>query len=60
MTAALTPRKKPTTMLKKGTLHNRREVLKKIRDKDVVHSLFAEIVWSFARPQRRLPLHHPG
>src|ERR1700727_2946793 len=28
---------------KKGTLHHRREVLKKIRDKDVVHSLFAEI-----------------
>jgi large subunit ribosomal protein L17 len=27
----------------KGTLHNRREVLKKIRDKDVVHTLFAEI-----------------
>ncbi len=31
------------THAKKGTLHNRREVLKKIRDKDVVHSLFAEI-----------------
>jgi large subunit ribosomal protein L17 len=31
------------THAKKGTLHHRREVLKKIRDKDVVHSLFAEI-----------------
>jgi large subunit ribosomal protein L17 len=31
------------THAKKGTLHNRREVLKKIRDKDVVHMLFAEI-----------------
>jgi large subunit ribosomal protein L17 len=31
------------THAKKGTLHNRREVLKKIRDKDIVHSLFAEI-----------------
>jgi large subunit ribosomal protein L17 len=31
------------THAKKGTLHNRREVLKKIRDKDVVHSLFAQI-----------------
>ncbi|MGB1226195.1 MAG: 50S ribosomal protein L17, partial [Mycobacterium sp.] len=26
-----------------GTLHNRREVMKKIRDKDIVHVLFAEI-----------------
>src|SRR5258707_14277982 len=31
------------THAKKGTLHNRREVMKKIGDKDVVHSLFAEI-----------------
>jgi large subunit ribosomal protein L17 len=31
------------THAKKGTLHNRREVLKKIRDKDVVHALFADI-----------------
>jgi large subunit ribosomal protein L17 len=31
------------THAKKGTLHHRREVLKKIRDKDVVHNLFAEI-----------------
>jgi large subunit ribosomal protein L17 len=36
------------THAKKGTLHNRREVLKKIRDKDVVHSLFAEIGPFFA------------
>src|ERR1700738_664678 len=33
---------------KKGTLHNRREVLKKIRDKDIVHILFAEIGPFFA------------
>ncbi|MBV5242493.1 MULTISPECIES: 50S ribosomal protein L17 [Mycolicibacterium] len=31
------------THAKKGTLHNRREVMKKIRDKDIVHVLFAEI-----------------
>ncbi|MFV9634213.1 50S ribosomal protein L17 [Mycobacterium neumannii] len=31
------------THAKKGTLHNRREVMKKIRDKDIVHTLFAEI-----------------
>lgn len=31
------------THAKKGSLHNRREVMKKIRDKDVVHALFAEI-----------------
>jgi large subunit ribosomal protein L17 len=31
------------THAKKGTLHNRREVLKKIRDKDIVHALFEEI-----------------
>lgn len=31
------------TKAKKGDLHNRREVMKTIRDKDVVHKLFAEI-----------------
>src|SRR5271166_4432312 len=36
------------THAKKGTLHNRREVLKKIRDKDVGHTLFAEIGPFFA------------
>jgi large subunit ribosomal protein L17 len=36
------------THAKKGTLHNRREVLKKIRDKDVVHVLFAQIGPFFA------------
>jgi len=36
------------THAKKGTLHNRREVMKKIRDKDVVHTLFAEIGPFFA------------
>ena len=36
------------THAKKGALHNRREVMKKIRDKDVVHSLFAEIAPHFA------------
>jgi large subunit ribosomal protein L17 len=36
------------THAKKGTLHNRREVLKKIRDKDIVHNLFAEIGPFFA------------
>ncbi len=36
------------THAKKGALHNRREVMKKIRDKDVVHTLFAEIGPFFA------------
>ncbi|OBG69882.1 50S ribosomal protein L17 [Mycobacterium sp. E3298] len=36
------------THAKKGTLHNRREVMKKIRDKDVVHKLFDEIGPFFA------------
>ncbi len=36
------------THAKKGALHNRREVMKKIRDKDVVHILFAEIGPFFA------------
>lgn len=31
------------TKAKKGELHHRREVMKTIRDKDVVHKLFAEI-----------------
>jgi len=31
------------THAKKGTLHNRREVMKKISDTDVVHVLYAEI-----------------
>jgi large subunit ribosomal protein L17 len=33
---------------KRGDLHNRREVMKTIRDKDVVHKLFAEIGPFFA------------
>src|SRR6202051_1933437 len=33
---------------KKGALHNRVEVVKKIRDKDIVHMLFAEIGPFFA------------
>src|SRR3954453_12018463 len=36
------------TKAKKGDLHNRREVLKTIRDKSVVHVLFTEIGPSFA------------
>jgi large subunit ribosomal protein L17 len=36
------------THAKKGALHNRREVMKKIRDKDVVHALFADIGPFFA------------
>ena len=36
------------TAAKRGTLHSRREVLKTIRDKDVLHRLFAEIAPSFA------------
>src|SRR4051812_2657552 len=36
------------TKAKKGDLHNRREVLKTIRDKGVVHVLFTEIGPSFA------------
>jgi len=36
------------TKAKKGDLHNRREVLKTIRDKGVVHILFTEIAPTFA------------
>ncbi|SPM32775.1 Ribosomal protein L17 [Mycobacterium rhizamassiliense] len=36
------------THAKKGALHNRREVMKKIRDKDIVHALFEEIGPFFA------------
>src|SRR3984893_5709383 len=36
------------THAKKGTLHNRREELKKIRDKDVGHNLFSDIAPFFA------------
>jgi large subunit ribosomal protein L17 len=36
------------TKAKKGDLHNRREVLKTIRDKSVVHTLFTEIAVTFA------------
>jgi len=36
------------TRAKKGDLHNRREVLKTIRDKSVVHTLFTEIAPTFA------------
>ncbi len=36
------------TKAKKGDLHNRREVLKTIRDKSVVHTLFTDIAETFA------------
>ncbi|MDN4162673.1 50S ribosomal protein L17 [Nocardioides abyssi] len=36
------------TKAKKGDLHNRREVLKTIRDKGVVHTLFTEIAPTFS------------
>jgi large subunit ribosomal protein L17 len=36
------------TKAKKGDRHNRREVLKTIRDKSVVHTLFTEIAPTFA------------
>ncbi|MGK2874352.1 MAG: 50S ribosomal protein L17 [Nocardioides sp.] len=36
------------TKAKKGDLHNRREVLKVVRDKSVVHVLFTEIAPTFA------------
>ena len=36
------------TKAKKGDLHNRREVLKTVRDKGVVHVLFTEIAPTFA------------
>jgi len=36
------------TKAKRGDLHNRREVLKTIRDKSVVHELFTEIAPRFA------------
>ncbi|MBP2476175.1 large subunit ribosomal protein L17 [Crossiella equi] len=36
------------TKAKRGDLHNRREVMRTVRDKDVVHKLFAEIGPHFA------------
>src|SRR3954467_10835112 len=36
------------TKAKRGDLHNRREVLKTVRDKSVVHILFTEIAPTFA------------
>ena len=48
------------THAKKGTLHNRREVIKKIRDKDVVHTLVRRDRAVLRRPQRRLHPHHQG
>src|ERR1700716_2113340 len=36
------------TKAKRGDLHNRREIMKVVRDKDVVHKLFAEIGPFFA------------
>ncbi|MDQ2845482.1 MAG: 50S ribosomal protein L17 [Actinomycetota bacterium] len=36
------------TSAKRGTLHARREVMKTVRDKDVVHKLFADIAPNFA------------
>ena len=48
------------THAKKGTLHNRREVLKKIRDKDVVHTLVRRDRAVLRRPRRRLHPHHQG
>src|SRR3982750_3218549 len=35
---------KLVTHAKKGSLHNRREVMKKIRDKDFVHPLIADLL----------------
>ena len=51
-TAAKAKRLRPyaeklVTKAKQGTLHDRREVMKVVRDKDVVHKLFAEIGPSF-------------
>ena len=48
------------THAKKGTLHNRREVLKKIRDKDVVHKLVRGDRPVLRRPRWRLHPHHQG
>jgi large subunit ribosomal protein L17 len=39
---------KLSTKAKRGDLHNRREVLKTVRDKSVVHTLFTEIAPTFA------------
>lgn len=36
------------TAAKRGTLHDRRQVMKTVRDKDVIHKLFAEIGPGFA------------
>ncbi len=45
------------TFAKRGDLHARRQVMSVIRDKDVVHKLFAEIGPKFAERARRLHPH---
>ena len=46
---------------KRGDLHNRREVLKTIRNKDILHKLFAEIGPFFAdRPGGYTRIYHLG
>ena len=48
------------THAKKGTLHNRREVMKKIRDKDVVHTSVRRDRPVLRGPRGRLHPHHQG
>ena len=46
------------TFAKRGDLHARRRVMTVVRDKGVVHRLFAEIAPDMAERQRRLHPHH--
>ena len=46
------------TFAKRGDLHARRQVMTVIRDKDVVHKLFAEIGPNFADASGWLHPHH--
>ena len=46
------------TFAKRGDLHARRQVMTVIRDKSVVHVLFAEIGPRYRDPSRRLHAHH--
>ena len=48
------------TFARRGDLHARRQVMTVIRDKDVVHKLFAEIGPKFVSPNTRLPTRIKG
>ena len=48
------------TKAKKGDLHNRRQVMRTVTDKSVVHTLFTEIGAAVREPAGWLHPHHQG